>query len=231
MSELLKNTYSINAGVVIPGQSDLLKQAISCDFRSVLDIGAGNLAATNFFQSAGKKCTATINNAEFYSPLILNDVKIYRDIDVEKLPFMMEKFDAVWCAHVLEHTLNPGQALLSIRKKIRRNGILFLMGPPFKHSVVGGHLSVGWNLGILMYFLILCGFDVKNGSFIRHGYNLAAFVRRGELPSVRLNNDAGDIELLSDYFPSCINASQGFDGNLSSVNWEWKCKLSNESEN
>lgn len=222
MSNILGKTYASRGGFVIPGQEDLVQQALSYTFNSVLDIGAGNLCATRAFMEAGKSCSATVNNSHLYNPLDIKGVRVYNDVNIENLFLYYRRYDAIWCAHVLEHTLNPGKSLLQIRKRLKTNGILFLMVPPFKDSVVGGHVSVGWNIGILMYFLILCGFNVREGSFIRHGYNIAAFVRKGDFPGVDLNGDAGDIELLQAYFPEEVSACQGFNGAIDSVNWSWK---------
>jgi hypothetical protein len=33
-------------------------------------------------------------------------------------------------------------------------------------------------MGLLMYNLILAGFDVRQGHFCKHGYNIAAFVQK-----------------------------------------------------
>lgn len=82
---------------------------------------------------------------------------------------------------------------------------------------MGGHLSTGWNLGQLMYNLLLSGFDIRNGHFCTRGYNVVAFVQKSflELPELRM--DIGDLETLYDYWP--MHISQGLEGNIDEVNW------------
>lgn len=208
---------------VIHGQEDIIEQALTYDFSSVIDVGAGNLSASLKFLSEGKKTTATVNNPSHYDVMDFDEnLKFIEDINIETYSGKGMTYDAVWCAHVVEHTMNPGLAIKSLRNLLNDDGILFLSVPPFKHEVVGGHLSIGWNLGVLMYFLLMSGFDVRNGSFIWHGYNVTAFVRK----SKRINfegivGDAGDLDHLKPYFPEELNIKQGFDGLLEKVNWEW----------
>jgi hypothetical protein len=120
-------------------------------------------------------------------------------------------------SHILEHTLNVGFFLEKARSMLQNEGWLFVVVPPFKQNIVGGHVTPGWNIGVLMYVLLMSRFDIKNGHFIRHGYNICGFVKKlnCELPDLRL--DEGDIEMTKDFWP--IEVYQGFDGNLESVNW------------
>lgn len=210
--------------IVVRGQKDLLRQALTYEFDSVIDIGAGNLAATKAFYDAGKRCAATVNNAKLYGVVEeMRNVTLFDDINIESFSLPEDqKFDAVWFAHVLEHTLNPGVALGRVRDLLKPDGILFLMVPPFKHRVTGGHVSTGWNIGILSYILILTGFDVRNGAFIKHGHNLACFVRKGAYPDVELTHDSGDIERLAHLFHPEFDARQGVNGDVASLGWRWR---------
>ena len=154
-----------------------------------------------------------------------------------------EAIEAIWCAHVLEHVRNTGQALDEMFRILRPNGLLFLSVPPYDHGVVGGHISVGWNIGTLMYNLIIAGFDVKDGEFIKVGANIAAFVRRGERLPFTVRLDTRDMQALKEYYPESIqysvvmDASEweslrdvcpqskdyqmlSFDGDLDCVNWK-----------
>ena len=210
---------------IIPGQEDLVAQSLTYTFDTILDIGAGNLCATKMFLNAGKKVTATVNDKHLYNVTENNRrLKLISDINIETYRSPFKKYDAIWCAHVLEHTLNPGQALGRMRDLLKPNGWLFLSVPPFKHSVVTGHVSIGWNLGVLMYVLIHMGFDVRNGNFVWHGYNLSAFVQKGSKLSSNLNYTDCDIEALSELFPNDLDVKQGFNGNFEQSNWNWAAK-------
>lgn len=209
---------------LVAGQAELILQALTYPFETVLDIGTGSGAAARAFHAAGKAVTATGFDAALYS----NDpmppgVVFHADVDVCDLArFADASFDAVWCAHVLEHTLNPGGALAEIRRVLKPGGYLFLTVPPFKHGVVGGHLTPGWNVGILMQVLLHAGFDVRRGAFIRHLNNIGAFVQAGEPPPVALYRRNGDLERARDWLPPGIEVRQGFDGDLDQVNWTWR---------
>lgn len=206
---------------VIAGQEALIAQALTYDFVAIADIGAGNGVAAERFYYSGKQVTATRFEIESHTEVHLpKEITVYDGLDIcDMKPLSDAIFDAVWCAHVIEHTLDTGRALGEIRRILKPSGWLFLMVPPYKPYVVGGHVTPGWNIGILMYVLILTGFEVWSGSFIRHGYNIAAFVRKGEMPNVHLLHAGGDIERLASLFP--IPAYQGFNGDLKKVNWDW----------
>jgi len=203
----------------IDGNYALAVAASSISFNTILDIGFGNGAASRFFAAFKKSVVAIdIDIKQRNAPL-----ESMREIGIKIIETSFEnfqtadKFDAIWMSHILEHTLNVGSFLEKTRSLLKDNGWLFIMVPPFKHEVVGGHLTPGWNVGILMYVLLVSGFDIKNGHFIRHGYNICGFVQKssGELP--HLCHDIGDIEATKDLWP--INVHQGFDGNITSVNW------------
>lgn len=123
-----------------------------------------------------------------------------------------ESYDAIWCAHVLEHTLNPHNFLLKINSIIKENGVLCITVPPLKHEIVGGHINL-FNPGLLIYRLILAGFDCKDSYIWTYGYNISIIMRVKKIHKLPdLIYDNGDIELLAPYFP--LTVEQNFDGNF-----------------
>ena len=80
----------------------------------------------------------------------------------------------------------------------------------------GGHLSL-WNAGLLLYNLILAGFDCRSAAVKTYDYNVSVIVRKKAAPLPELTYDFGDIEKLSQFFP--FEAKHGFDGNIESINW------------
>lgn len=213
---------------MILGQKDLIDQALLYDFSSILDIGAGDFFASKCFKKAGKKVTATGFDIDSYNANFdESDIQVFENVDVCDMSiFSDHSFDAIWCAHVLEHIQDTGSALKEIHRILKPNGILFVSLPEYSPLVVGGHVTPGWNLGILMYNLLLSGFDTRNGAFINHCWNITGFVRKTENPLPNLRHDKGDIEVLADLFPSQIEAKQAFNGDLMKVNWEWAGELS-----
>ncbi len=202
------------------GFHELLEAAPLSSEQFILDIGLGNGDASRFFVSKGLNVTATaFSSQNFQNPereLKEVGVKVVNAL-VDALPFEDESFDAIWCSHVIEHTLNPGLALREIRRVLKHDAWLFIMVPPYKSKIAGGHLMTGWNIGQLIYVLLLCGFNVKDGHFARLGYNVTGFVRKSGQPLPPLYSDIGDLEALTNYWPTPF--FQGFEGRLDFVNW------------
>lgn len=214
----------------ISGQTDIVRNVIAAGRapERLLEIGIGNGVAARAFLAAGCTVVATgFDVDEYLSEPLPDELEFHSDIDMTDLSiFDSDSFDAVWCAHVLEHVLDTGCALAEVRRVLRPDGRLMVSVPPFKHQVVGGHVHPGWNVGILMYVLAVCGFDLRDGAFVHHGYNIFADVRngrgfRGQRP-LRFAN--GDIEKLRRMrrFPRGFPARQGFDGDIAGWNWHWR---------
>lgn len=148
---------------------------------------------------------------------------------VERMPFEDASFDVAVASHVLEHVPNMGLALQEIRRVLRNGGYLYLFLPKYANMVLAGHINIGWNIGQLMYVLLLNGFDVKNGNFIEYGYSLCAYVSKKDIELPVLRGDRGDIALIDSYdlLPRKIGdygwpegVSDGYFGEILSMNWE-----------
>lgn len=193
--------------------SFILDYTLKYDFKSILDIGPGhNSLATNFWLENGKKVTSL-------------DIKDYRNINHKNHNFIcgniMEieldnKYDVVFASHILEHIQDTGLFLNKIKSLMKEDGVFFVVVPPLKHNIVGGHVHV-WNMGLLMYNLILSGFDVRNGRFIKHGYNIAGIVKKSKKQLPKLVYDCGDIENLTEFFPKGFY--HNINGDMEKYNW------------
>lgn len=207
---------------MLSGQQDLLRQTLTYTFASVLDIGLGAGEASQFFLDNGKQVTATGYAVSTYGmpANLAGRIRLCENVPVERMDcFQDGEFDAVWCSHVLEHVPNCGLALREIWRVLRDDGLLFVMVPPYKSDLVGGHINTGWNINTMMYILLLNGYDIKTGSFISYGYNIAGFVRKTRQVLPELRHDAGDIETLASFFP--IPVQQASKNSLPSINWKW----------
>lgn len=216
--------------ISVPGQIDLIKEVISSfpDRGKILDLGTGSGLAARHFHEAGWEVTATGFDMDAYleENLLPEGIQVLADVDIcDAHEFKDAEFDAIWCAHVLEHVSNTGLALDELRRLLKPDGWLFVAVPPYKDKVVGGHVNSGWNLGSLMYVLADAGFGLAQGRFIHHGYNVFAMVQRGpgRLPAGILRRANGDIEALAEArrFPEGFSPHQGFNGRRRSVNWLW----------
>lgn len=194
------------------------------EFATILDIGCGTGLHSDVFMRYGKGVTAIdYGNSEYFSLNKSNVRTIVADFNTYEFN---QKFDCVWCSHVLEHQLNVNQFLLKVHRTLKADGILALTVPPLKHQIVGGHVNL-FNAGIVLYHLILAGFDCSQASVLQYDYNISVIVKKMPafmLPS-DLSFDSGDIRKLRQYFPEGIEYDSEihddtFDGNIQSHNWQ-----------
>ncbi|TIW49061.1 MAG: class I SAM-dependent methyltransferase [Mesorhizobium sp.] len=175
------------------------------DVRTIIDVGSGAGEHARIMRETGRKVTAIslIEPADFIG-------------DFMDWPEPWTEFDAVWACHVLEHQVNPGAFLRECRRRLRPGGYLAVTVPPLKQAIVGGHVAL-WNAGLLLYHLILAGFDCREARVGTYGYNISVIVRNlpAELPEIHC--DHGDIERLAKWFP--VSVQQGFDGRLPNIRW------------
>jgi SAM-dependent methyltransferase len=177
-------------------------------FNTVLDVGGGTGPYRDLFISESKKVyTSDIKESDFEG-------------DFNAYDFGSIKFECVWCVHTLEHQLNVNHFLTKIHSILVEGGVLAISVPPMKHNIVGGHVSL-WNAGILLYNLILAGFDCSDAAVRTYGYDVSVIVKkRSILKLPDLKYDHGDIETLSKYFPRDLRANQGFHGQIPAINWD-----------
>lgn len=181
-----------------------LDKCLLLDIHSVLDVGSGTGIHANEFQAAGKDVT-TISMVP-----TADHIGDYLDVD------FAQAFDLVWASHVLEHQPNPNQFLKKCYRDIKDGGYFAVTVPPWKPQIVGGHLNF-YNAGLLLYHLIMAGFDCSKAMVKTYGYNISVIVQKRLAKLEGLHMDSGDIDKLAKYFP--LPVRQGFDGNIAEVNW------------
>jgi SAM-dependent methyltransferase len=176
-------------------------------FNTLLDIGSGpKSAAYSLFTDNDKTVTRQDINPD-YQPDLLGDFNNLAIVD---------QYDCVWCSHVLEHQLNVNHFLTKIFHTLKEGGVLAITVPPRKDEIVGGHVTL-WNAGLLLYNLILAGFDCKNAAVKSYDYNISVIVEKKTAILPNLNYDTGDINALNEFFP--LGVFEGFDGNIQEINW------------
>ena len=184
-------------------QYALQKLLSDYQFTTVLDIGSGDGKHAREFKAANKVVTT----------IALDDADVVGDYNGHHFNV---GFQCVWASHVLEHQLNVNQFLKKVYSDLLDEGVLAITVPPLKHEIVGGHVTL-WNAGLLLYNLILAGFDCRDASVKSEGYDISVIVVKKPLELPRLAYDSGDIDRLAEYFP--IPVSEAFDGRLTQVNW------------
>ena len=166
---------------------------------TVLDVGGGSGHDKAAFEAKGKQVDIVDLNGGTYTG------------DYNRL-FIPKQYSMVWCSHCLEHQLNVHTFLQKLISNVEPDGVLAIIVPPLKHQVVGGHLSL-WNVGLLMYRLILAGLDCSEARGVLEGYNVCVAVQNKPAKLPELAYDKGDIEKLAHLFPFDIDGDN-FNGDI-----------------
>lgn len=174
-------------------------------FNSVLDIGCGSGEHLKVFES---------NNKNALGIDLLGGENILQG---NYLNTEVSSVDLIWASHVLEHQLNVNFFLTKCYNDLNEEGHICITVPPLKHQIVGGHVTI-WNAGLVLYNLILAGFDCRQAKIKQYGYNISVIAQKGNFKIPELNYDNGDIEKLSQWFPIGYNY-QNFNGNILEYNW------------
>lgn len=217
-----KNFYDIYKGDAnapfntVPFAAETLQYLINnFNFNTVLDIGSGEGKHSDVFKIFGKEVTS-----------IDYGKSVYFEKRTEKHSCVFGNyytydfntgFDAIWASHVLEHQPNPNLFLKKIHKDLKEGGVLAITVPPLKHEIVGGHVSL-WNAGLLLYQLVLAGFNCKHVSIKSYGYNISVILKKQSIKTLpELSYDSGDILKLQAFFPDGFE--EPFNGSIDELNW------------
>jgi 2-dehydro-3-deoxyphosphooctonate aldolase (KDO 8-P synthase) len=195
----------------------ILNKFLELKFDNVLDIGAGALQHTEVFLRNGKMVdVCDYGNSIYYDARLENIESQIRNKfigDFNNIEFNT-KYDAIWCSHILEHQPNVGLFLSKIKSLLNEGSYLAIVVPPRKPFIVGGHVSI-WNAGLVLYNLVLAGFDCSEECYIQqYDYNIGIIVKYKPIEAMpkNLSMDKGDIELLSKYFP--FEVQHNFNGDI-----------------
>ncbi|MEH6671176.1 class I SAM-dependent methyltransferase [Halopseudomonas sp.] len=192
------------------------------EFDTVLDVGSGAGTQAKRMREYGKNVTCIDYGGSVYFDQCQDQADQLIGDFVEHN--FSEKFDCVWCSHVLEHQRNVGIFLDKINAVLKEGGVLAITVPPRKDQVVGGHVTI-WNGGLLLYNLVLAGFDCSEAKVLTYGYNVSVILKKRSitLPG-NLSSDRGDIRKLKQYFPKELEFQSNelddpFDGVIHQIGW------------
>lgn len=200
----------------------LQKLLAEFEFETVLDVGCGAGEQAEVFLNHGKKVTAIDYGESVYFRQNSGRLRtIIADVNTHAFD---QQFDCVWCSHVLEHQLNPHLFLTKMHSLVKEGGIICVTVPPLKHEIVGGHVAL-WNAGILLYHLVLAGFDCRDAKVKTYGYNVSVIVSKKSINALDLiEYDSGDIRKIRRFLPvelpyRTTHNDDPFDGRIRSLNW------------
>ena len=193
-------------------------------FNSILDIGSGQGLHAALLKDHNKQVSTIDYGASEYfkeasGAAFDSSNSIIADFNEHEFTC---QYDAIWCSHVLEHQPNPNIFLRKIYSLLPDEGILAITVPPARKIITGGHLS-NWSAGLLLYNLVLAGFDCKNASILKYDYNISIIVQKKQAICEDLGYDYGDIKKIKRFLPDLAFFSTGddvsFNGNIFKVNW------------
>ena len=176
------------------------------DVDTVLDIGSWNGEHANYLKRHGKNVSTV-------------DFNVQADYTGNYLDLELPKFDCIWCSHTLEHQPNVNIFLKKCFNDLNDGGLFAITVPSmgkYGNRVVDGHMTY-WNAGVLLYNLILAGFDCSKARVATYNNEVSVLVEKVEASLPRISSDRGEIERLSKFFPMPVQ--QGFDGYVEKLNW------------
>jgi SAM-dependent methyltransferase len=191
------------------------------DFDSVLDVGGGAGEHGEVFHAFGKHVTSIdYGKSVYFERRDPRREVIVGDFNTLELA---RRWDLVWCSHVLEHQLNPHHFLQRLHAATTEGGVLAITVPPAKSEIVGGHVSL-WNPGLLLYRLVLAGFDCRQARVRCYGYNISVLLEKRSIVLPELAYDCGDLRRLRGFLPAALpfrpNAlDDPFDGDFDRLAW------------
>lgn len=189
--------------------------------KTVLDVGSGAGIHSKIMEENGKKVTAI----DYGKSSVFQETPNIRQIiaDFNEYEFQ-EQFDCVWCCHILEHQLNPNLFLRKVHSLVKENGYVAITVPPLKQMIVGGHVTL-WNAGLLLYHLVLAGFDCSHAHVKSYGYNVSVIVQKHTIDvRNKLQYDSGDLKAIQKYLPEKLewhptDDDTPFMGSIKQLNW------------
>jgi len=184
----------------------------SNDFTTVLDVGGGQGEHTRFLKFFGKQASTIYLHAQ-------------ADFQGDFLTYNFPcKFDAIFCSHVLEHQRNIGLFIEKLFSVLHDDGILALAVPcHLRNVLLSGHIT-NWNSGLLVYNLVLGGFDCREAR-IYQGLDVNIVVRKRPAHGGDIGTPSawGHVAEISQYFPFPVD--QGSDCEIPQVNWDLNYRL------
>jgi SAM-dependent methyltransferase len=192
------------------------------EFETVLDVGSGAGEQTDALVAAGKKVTAIDYGLSVYFEKSQHRIETIV-ADFNSYDFGRQ-FDCVWCSHTLEHQLDNHTFLKKLHSVTREGGLLAITVPPLKHLVVGGHVSL-WNAGLLLYRLVLAGFDCRDAHVLSYDYNISVIVKKRTVEVLdKIVYDSGDVLRIREHLPEALpyiskSNDTPFDGRITRLNW------------
>ena len=175
---------------------------------TVLDIGAGQEDYSELIRNAGHE----VDTVDFFDTSTFTG-----DYNLLIIPRV---YDGIWISHVLEQQLNPNLFLTKVNSNLKEDGWLAITVPPLQNIMVSRNFTL-WNGGILLYHLVMAGFNCRYAKVKTYDYNISVVVQKKSIDLSELIN--GDLRAAAKYLPEHLparNHKGQFDGHIKEINWE-----------
>ena len=141
----------------------LLKHALSKEPKRVLDLGVGNGEHAKAFISYGADVVGIDVRERPHTHPKYTHIK--SPIELLDQGEDEEKYDLIWCSHILEHMPNVQYILVKLAGWLKDDGWLYIAVPTDTQERVHiGHLTL-WTPALLIYNLICAGWDCKEAEW------------------------------------------------------------------
>ena len=180
------------------------------EFDTVLDVGAGEQAHARIFRALDKEVT-TLDS--MYDPVFPADI---RGDFLEAA--INEQCDVLFCSHVLQQQRDIGAFTDRLFDVLGDGGVLALTVPPICSHWVTLSQCNSLNAGMLLYHLVMSGFDCRDARVLTYGGNASVILRKKDNGLVRRSWAAK--EEVVGFLPAAIDVEAGqFNGAIHAINW------------
>jgi len=185
--------------------NSLLRQALTLNPETVLDVGgAGSDHAIAFISNGAKDLSIDPRHTDLTHKNYQHEQSPYEEVDLE------DKFDVVWCSHVLEHIPNVQHFLVTLYGWLKDDGYLCIAVPPDRQRRLHvGHLTL-WTPAHLAYNLVCAGYDCKDAIWYTEYLSIGMMVQKK--PCIDLSWRTGlpnELSNLNLYMPKVIRHEDG----------------------
>lgn len=187
--------------------------------KRVLDIGPGFQDRAPHLLAAGKRLSVAMTT----------DAPVEAMAGVAHIPFplapegLADPFDAVLACHVLQRQANPHRFLCTLNAALAEGGMLLLAVPTLRFPLLGGDLTL-WTGGLLLYHLVLAGFDCREASLqVDRGELCLALAKRSH-PAWTEGTPLPPLDSLRPVLPPQLDFMSDpdgpcFNGDIRRLNW------------
>ncbi|WP_137128851.1 methyltransferase domain-containing protein [Rhizobium sp. FY34] len=187
-------------------------------FQSVLDLGQPDLQRLALLAADGRQVTGVVTSAVASLPTPNVTLRQHAPVDPET------PFDCVIAIDLLQRQVDPQAFLRRAHGMLAEGGVLALSVPAMRYPLVTGDLSI-WSGGLLLYHLVLSGFDCRNVKMLTQGEQIFLVLVKTSIEPAPLGVPLPLPETMRVHLPHGLefvetpDGGLAFDGDLPAIGW------------